>query len=296
MIYLFVSIIFTSFIYIIFRAFSRFNVDPMPAIVFNYLARVIIGFFIEPQSFFTYVHKAPPVLLMLCVFTGVAFIAIFSLISRATRIMGVTSTTIVSRMSMVIPAGFSIIYYHESLGLMKVVGILMALIAIYFTVYEKKIEEIKEKKSKVNKTALLVPIFLFLGSGLADMLLKISQKEFMMNKLDYVYIDILYSVSALTGIIVLIVTRTSLKTIFRRQNLIWGIILGADNYIALLLFLLALTKGNMQGSQVFPINSVGIVLFSTLFAIIFYKEKLKGHRILGLALAVCAILIISLSA
>jgi len=296
MLYLFTSIIFTALLYIIFKAFARYGVDPLPAIVFNYTARVILGLIIDPEGLTTYVQKAPPLLLALCIGTGILFIAVFSLVSKGTRTLGVTATTIVSRMSMVIPAAFSIIYYKESLGWMKFTGILLAMIAIYFTVYEKKIKVLTNHgATKKSKKALWLPIFLFLGGGFADTLLRMAQIEYMPLKLDYVYIDILYSVSAITGIIALIVTRTSFKTIFKKQNIIWGFILGADNYVALLLFLLALTKGKLQGSQVFPINSVGIVLFSTVFAIIFYHEKMQTNKIIGLCLAISAILLISLS-
>jgi drug/metabolite transporter (DMT)-like permease len=297
MIYLFVSIIFTAFIYVIFRAFVQYGVDPLPAIVFNYVSRVFIGLIIDPESFTTYIHNAPPPLLLLCIGTGVCFIMIFSLVSQATRTLGITATTIISRMSMVIPAGFSILYYGENLGWMKFCGIILALIAIFFTVYKKKEKEEAPGApvTAMGKLGIVLPILIFLGSGVADTFIKIAQTEYMPKKLDFVYIDILYSVSALTGIIALLVNRTPVKTMFRKVNLLWGFILGAVNYIALLLFLLALTKGGLQGSKVFPINSVGIVLFSALFALMFYKEKLNARKIFGLLLAVGAILLISWS-
>jgi uncharacterized membrane protein len=295
MLYLFASILFTSFIYIIFKLFPRFNVDPLPAITFSYVSRVIFGFIIDPQSIGAYFSKTPLNLFLLAVSTGVTFIIIFSLVSRSTREIGVSATTITSRMSMVIPAGFSVILYNESLGAIKIIGIIIALIAIYFTVYQKKIGTISNTSATDTfKKSLFLPLFLFLGSGLADLLLKISQKNFMMNKPDFLYIDLLFTASAVAGITALAFNRIPVKQIVKKQNLFWGFVLGITNYISLLLFIMALTKGNLQGSQIFPINSVGIVLISTLLAMIFFKEKLVLNKTIGLVLAIGAILLISL--
>jgi drug/metabolite transporter (DMT)-like permease len=295
MFYLFASIFFTSFIYIIFKSFTRFGVDPLPAIVMSYVSRVIFGFIIEPNSLGQYFSKIPVNLLLLASATGVTFIIVFALVSRSTREIGVSSTTIISRMSMVIPAGFSIILYGDSLGWLKISGIVLALIAIYFTVYQKQGKVISGQGATIkNKRRLMLPVFLFAGSGIADTFLKISQKSYMLHKPDFLYIDMLFTASAVAGIIALLFIKMPLKQILKKQNLLWGLILGITNYISLLLFILALTKGNLQGSQIFPINSVGIVLVSALLAMIFFREKLVPHKIAGLILAVVAILLISL--
>jgi drug/metabolite transporter (DMT)-like permease len=294
LLYLFASIFFTSFIYIIFKSFPRFKVDPLPAITVSYVGRVILGFIIEPNSLGRYFTNIPVNLLLLAAATGVTFIVVFSLISRSTREIGVSSTTIISRMSMIIPAGFSVIMYNESLGLYKILGILIAFAAIYFTVYQKKIETVSEPGTTVKyKKSFWLPLFLFLGSGLADLLLKISQKNYMADKADFLYIDMLFMSSAIAGTIALAFNRMPIRQILKKQNILWGMLLGIVNYISLLLFIKALTSGNLDGSQIFPINSVGIVLISTILAIIFLRERLKSNRIAGLVMAVVAILLIS---
>jgi multidrug transporter EmrE-like cation transporter len=50
-----------------------------------------------------------------------------------------------------------------------------------------------------------------------------------------------------------------------------------------------------EGSVVFPINNVSIIVLSTLIAILFFKEKLQKINSLGLAFALVAIALIALS-
>ncbi|MEM9680264.1 MAG: EamA/RhaT family transporter, partial [Bacteroidota bacterium] len=64
-----------------------------------------------------------------------------------------------------IPVIFGIYAYKEGIGLQKIVGIILALIAVYMT-------SIKTNNQTVLTRSLYLPIILFFGSGVIDTSIK----------------------------------------------------------------------------------------------------------------------------
>jgi len=58
-------------------------------------------------------------------------------------------------------------------------------------------------------------------------------------------------------------------------------------------FLLKAFKTDIESSTLFTINNVGIVILTTVFALLFFKEKLIKKNWIGIALAVFSILLVS---
>lgn len=291
MLYLFTSILFTSSLYILFKLFPRYKVNAFPAIVFNYITCAVLGTLFYQKPVYDYLMEIPLILFLLSVITGIFFIVVFYAQNLATRQLGVAGGTVVSRMSLVIPATYSIIVVGEKLTVMKVAGIMLALAAIYFTVYaaapDKEKKEISDKK--VN---WITPLLAFLGVGLTDTLLNISRRFFIEDKPDLIYTDFLFGAAAVTGIFILSAQKAPFPMVFKPQNLFWGILLGVLNYFSLYFFIHALSSHALEYSKLFPVNSVGIVLVSTLASILFFKEKMNWRRISGIGMAIAAILLL----
>jgi uncharacterized membrane protein len=58
-------------------------------------------------------------------------------------------------------------------------------------------------------------------------------------------------------------------------------------------FLLKAFKTDLESSTLFTINNVGIVILTTIFALLFFKEKLIKKNWVGIALAVISIVLVS---
>jgi drug/metabolite transporter (DMT)-like permease len=309
MLYLFTSILFTSSLYVLFKLFPRYKVNSFVAIVFNYITCGLVGTQFYQKPLYDYLLEISLMLFLLSIITGIFFILVFYAQNLATRQLGVAGGTVVSRMSLVIPASYSIIMLGERLSLTKVLGILLALAAIYFTVYagekkdkqnEKEEEDAKENTAekeklggkKNKKITWLIPLLAFLGVGLTDTLLNISRSYFIEGKPDFIYTDFLFASAAITGIFILSAQKAPVKTVFKPQNVLWGILLGLLNYFSLYFFIKALASNQLEFSKLFPINSVGIVLVSTLASILFFREKMTWRRLLGIGMAIAAILLL----
>ena len=76
----------------------------------------------------------------------------------STQKAGITITSISTKMSVVFPMLFSILYYNEDIYLLKIAGMALALIAIIFT-------SLKGKNDKGGLKNFIFPAVLFFGMG-----------------------------------------------------------------------------------------------------------------------------------
>jgi drug/metabolite transporter (DMT)-like permease len=121
------SIVFSSFIFILFKLFPKFGVDTFQAIVFNYFTACICGFALYGDSWSNaawtdtnWMYAA-----LIC---GILFISLFVLMGKSSQINGVAITSVAVKMSMAISAIF--IGFGETFGLLKIAGIAMAIIGV----------------------------------------------------------------------------------------------------------------------------------------------------------------------
>ena len=91
-----------------------------------------------------------------------------------------------------------------------------------------------------------------------------------------------------------------IKTIKKREsfgykNIIAGIILGVPNYYSIIFLIKALQNKNFESSTLFTINNVAIVVVSTLVGLFFFKEKFSVKNKIGVAMAVLAIILVTIA-
>ena len=141
MTYLILSILFSSGIFIIFKYFGVYKVDVLKAIFVNYLVAFFMGFLLAERHIpilEIYLEKWFFGALIL----GALFVSIFFVMAMTAQKNGVSVTAIAGKMSVVVPVFFGIILYNESVTFLKVLGIVVALIAVYLSsVKEEKLEK-----------------------------------------------------------------------------------------------------------------------------------------------------------
>lgn len=282
MIFLIATVLLNTLLAILFKLFPRFNVNTLQAIVVNYWVCVITGsvflghFSVSSESLQQ--PWFPWALLM-----GVGFISIFNLIGYCTRVAGITTTTIANKLSLVIPVLVSVLLYHESTGLWKIAGIILAIPAVYFTAHEK------EKSSG----SLFWPGLLFVGSGLLDALVKYVEQGYLPQPVvQTVYTIHVFAVAAVSGTVLLTVQLLRRKTVFAWRNILAGICLGVPNYFSIYFLIRLFNSHFLQSSAALPVNNICIVICSSVAAILLFREKATPMRLLGLLLSVIAIMLI----
>jgi drug/metabolite transporter (DMT)-like permease len=212
----------------------------------------------------------------------------FQFVGYAVPKIGLGVTGISTRMGVVMPILFSILYYHEQIRALKVIGILLALTALFFIMYRKNI-------LKTQTKYMFFPLLLFLGSGIADTFVKYSQQEFVSDELLPFFSTMIFFVSLIVGLIINLFRKESLFRNLNWKIIAWAVMLGTVNLGSIFFLLNALKNSNIDSSIVFGINHLSIITLVVLSGIIFFKEKLTKTNWLGIAFAFIAIIILTFS-
>jgi drug/metabolite transporter (DMT)-like permease len=289
MIFLALSIIASTLIFVIFRLFASYNINTLQAIVVNYFVACscgVIGYqnSIElsaiPQYNWFYYTLA----------LGALFIIVFNLMAITTQHNGLSVVSVATKMALVIPIAFGLWYYKEPLGTSKAAGIVLALIAVYLVAVKKDSSIILQKKN------LVFPVLVFLGSGLIDTSLNFLQNDFITDKsLIPLFSSTIFLTAGVIGIMVLVAQKIKGVLVLEFKNIIAGIVLGIPNYFSIYFLVKALRSDLFDSSGIFTINNVGIVIISTLLGIVFFKEQLSIKNWIGITLAVISIALVSLA-
>ena len=292
MFYLIASILIFTLIFVVFKLYERFKVDILQAIVVNYIVAFITSMIAyKIQVGFDDLSVSNIVEMDWFYYTfglGILFIVVFILIARTTQTNGLSVASVATKMSVIIPIIFGLIYYKESLGVLKFIGILFALMAVYFV-------SVKSKDGlKLNKRDLILPLLVLLGSGIIDTSIKFLEEAYVAENDISIFSATIFFSAAVLGILLLIYNSFNGKIKIELKNIIGGIALGIPNYFSIFLLVKALRSDILESSGIFAVNNVSIVTLSTIAGIILFKEKLLPKNWLGIALAILSIVLISL--
>ncbi len=279
MIYLLLSILFSSLLYAILKCFKKFNINTLHAIITNYFVAFSSGFLLADTRM--NIHEVVSsswffgALLM-----GILFILVFNIMGITAQISGVAVASVASKMSVVIPIIFGLIVYQESAGVLKIIGILLAITSVYLTSIKSKIG--------FKWRNLLYPALLFLGSGAIDTSLKYMETQINTHQITHFSITV-FGFAGTFGLLYILISRNNK---IQWRSILGGIVLGIPNYFSLIFLLKALGVDGMESSTLFTINNVSVVLFTTFIGIFFFKEKLLSKNWVGILLALVSILLV----
>ncbi|WP_149276042.1 DMT family transporter [Pareuzebyella sediminis] len=286
MAYLALSILASSLIFVIFKLFSKHGVQTIYAIVVNYFIAGTMGFILynDGGNWKTIIDKP---WFWGTLLLGVLFIVVFNLMAITSQRSGVSVASVATKMSLVIPVLFGVVVYKEELGALKVLGIFLALAAVYFS-------SIKQQSLIVQKASLVFPVLVFLGSGIIDTSIKYIQ-EMYINENEYpLFSAAVFGSAAFSGTVMLSIKSLKKPLKFNSKNILGGIALGIPNYFSIYFLLKALENETLNSASIFTINNVAIVMFSTLLGILLFKEKISLMNWAGIALAILSIVIVAL--
>ena len=285
MFYLLISICIPSFLFVIFKLFDVLKVNTFQAIVVNYFVAAVLGFYLSNNSVsFQEIPNQP--WFIGAFLLGIMFILVFNVMALTSQKNGLSVASVSSKMSVVIAIVFGVWYYEESLGFIKLSGILLALIAVYLT-------SVKEKKeTTVKQVSLLFPILLFFGSGAIDTSLKFIETSFVEEGGVPLFSATIFGCAFILGMTILLYQIVKGTFRFEFKNILGGILLGVPNYFSIVYLLKALSTDGMESSTAFTLNNVGIVILSTLFGLFIFKEKLIWKNWLGIVIAIVSILLV----
>jgi drug/metabolite transporter (DMT)-like permease len=264
-----------------FKLFKRYDTNAYQAIVFNYPTAAI----------FCYLFLSPPInvmpstsdwLLFCCV--AILLISIFYFISKSIATAGMVLTAIAQRISLIIPVLAAFLLFSEVLTSIKIIGLIIGFAAIYASKPSGKID--------LKNVSNWYPIIVFLGTGILDILFnyltKIPQISFT------VALVFIFSIASILGFLSLLYQKIKGTLRLQPKAILAGIVLGLFNFGSIYFYIKALQIESSNPSIVFSCLDIGVISLSSIVGIILFKEKLSKLNLIGLGLALIAIVILNL--
>jgi drug/metabolite transporter (DMT)-like permease len=284
-IYLLLSILFNAVLFIIIKLFAKFNIDALQALVVNYFIAFGVGLFFLDTTF------SPTVILSQdwfkgSILLGFVFISTFYATTITSQRNGLSVASVASKMSVIIPIILGVILYNETLGMIKILGILLALIAVYFT-SKKETGEIQQASN------LLFPILVFIGAGTIDSSLKYLQTFHVPSNQIGLFSSVTFFCAFSVGVLTLLFLSLNGKIKFAGRNILGGIALGLPNFFSLYYLVKMLEAKAFESATLFTIHNIAIVLVSTFVGILFFKEKISMRNAIGIGLALFALFLVT---
>jgi drug/metabolite transporter (DMT)-like permease len=286
MLFLLLSILSSFVILVIFKVTEKHDIPVIHPIIINYFIASGLGYYNAGLTF-EKVAEIPIEWYWPAAFVGSLFVFTFFLIGLSTRKAGIALTTVASKMSFVFPMFFSILiddkddYTHTKLLLL-----LMAMAAVYLTVYRKR------KKTIESLFIVLLPFMLFVLLGLADSIVKFSQTYYIKNETDSSAFSFLtFGFSAIWSIALIFFQKKKLA-ILKPKTLLSGILIGLANFGSMYFLINALNALEINNSIVIALNNTGVVLASVIAALFIFREKLSLMNRFGIALSIATFAIL----
>ncbi|MFD2098365.1 EamA/RhaT family transporter [Flagellimonas iocasae] len=286
MIALALSILSSTLIFVVFKLYDTYRVQTLYAIVVNYMVACITGFFlyegtVDIGQLFNASWFWGPILM------GMLFITIFNLMAKTAQVAGVSVASVATKMSLVIPVIVGIWLFDERLTFIQIIGIVLALVAVYLA-------SLKQKHLVINRQTLLLPFLVFLGSGIIDTSIKYFEELHLTDAEVPLFSSMVFGCAALTGILFIGIRTKSTPLKVNFKNILGGIALGVPNYFSIYFLIRALRTDMLSSAAIFTLNNVAIVMLSTLVGIVLFKERLSLKNWSGVALAVVSIVLVAL--
>lgn len=288
MIFLLLSVLSSSVIFVVFKLFHKFKINTLQAIIFNYFVACTAGILIDDRPFNPARIPSEPWFFGILIL-GVLFICIFYLAALTTQRSGLSVVSVATKMSVAIPVLFGILMYNESTGLIKISGIILALIAVYLTSIKKK------EGITIRKRNLVYPLMVFFGSGIIDTTIKYLESSYVAEVDVALFSSSIFGTAGSIGVLVLIFQAFRGELKLSIKNVLGGIMLGIPNFGSIYFLVLALRSNGVESSTIFPLNNVAIVMVSTFLGILLFKEKMLLKNWIGIGVAILSIILIATS-
>jgi drug/metabolite transporter (DMT)-like permease len=288
MIFLGLSVICSVLLGFIFKLFPRFGVDSFQAIIFNYYTCLVCGW-IQLGKFPVATDGLSAPWVPFALILGFIFISGFNFAAMTVRYFGVTISQIMQKMSILITVPFAILMYHETSGLAKIGGFLLALASIILVNWPSRKQE---EQTEGNKKRWWIPFLTWALAGALELLFVVVKHENLVDTNNPSFITTIFFTAGTIGLAVATAGWITGRIRFSWRNVAGGIILGIPNYGSMLFLLMALGHG-MEGSFVFPAINVSIIALTTILAVALFQEKLSALKWIGFFLALLSIVLIS---
>jgi len=282
MIYILLSISCSVTVAVLLKLARRYKINVLQAVMWNYLAAITLGIiFFKPDL--KAVSTVPgPIIIAL----GILLPLLFLVLAASVRNIGIVKTDIAQRLSLFIPILAALFIFGEKFNNLRIAGIAVGFIAIVLTL-------LKKSEKRERNYAFIYPVLVFFGFGVIDVLFKQLAVD---QPLPYTTALLMaFCIAFFIALIVLAYTVIVKKQKIQLVNFACGIVLGCFNFGNILFYMKAHRSMTDSPSIVFAAMNMGVIVLGSIVGVLIFKEKVTKLNYIGIALALVAILLITLS-
>lgn len=282
MIYILLAVSCSVFVSVLLKLARRYDIDTRQAIMWNYSMAAFLTLVIYNPILPEFSGILIPAYLSL----GILLPTLFVVLALSVQYTGIVKTDIAQRLSLFIPILSSFLVFNEEASPTKVIGIIIAFLAIIFAIPWQK----GRNKGSAN---WLYPATVFVGMGVIDILFKQVAKTLSIPFTSSLLV--VFTIALFASLLYVVYLYIDKKLRFFFANAVFGWILGAVNFGNILFYLKAHQLLAAQPSLVFSAMNIGVIILGSVVGVVLFKEKLTGLNYAGIVLAIIAIIVMSLS-
>ena len=264
---------------VLLKVARRHNIAVSQAIAVNYaMAGLLCLLILRPQAA-SLLSPATPWWILAAL--GVLLPTIFLAMAGAVRHAGIVLSDAAQRLSLFIPLIAAFVLFGEILSASKLAGIALALVALACLLFRPGATTSGEG---AKKSALLL-LAVWVGYGSIDILFK------QLAKSGTAFSSSLFLAFVLAGLLsfIYLIAR---RTVWSARNVMAGVALGLLNFSNIYFYIRAHQVFPENPTLVFSAMNIGVISVGTLVGAGLFKEKLAWVNVLGIVLAIGAIVVL----
>jgi drug/metabolite transporter (DMT)-like permease len=281
MLFLILSIICSVTVGAIFKFTRVYSLSTVQIVAANYVAALVLCYLFFSPDLGTLDSKTP-----WGIYTalGVLLPSVFLFLAASINYMGIVKTDAAQRLSLFLPILAAWFLFGEHFNTLKISALLVGFPALLL---------ILAKPTSNQENKWIYPALVLLGFGVIDILFK--QIALYTN---LPFTTSLFVVFAIALIIMGAVVGYEIrfkKTKLSSKSFLFGGLVGIFNFGNIFFYLKAHQAFSQNPSTVFAGMNMGVIVVGSLVGILIFKEKVTKLNILGLFLALLAIVLIVVS-
>lgn len=281
MLFLILSVICSVTVGVIFKISRHYQVSAAQIVAYNYVFALVLCYLVFTPDLSVLNTSSP---WKIFIPLGILLPVVFLFLATSIKYMGIVKTDAAQRLSLIISILGAWLFFGEQFSGLKLIALLFGFPALLLILN-------KPTENKENKW--IYPALVLLGFGVIDLLFK---QIAMSSGLPFATsLFVLFSIA-----FVIMIFFNVYEILFRKvkmdfKGIIFGGLVGVFNFGNILFYLKAHQAFAKNPSTVFAGMNMGVIVIGTLVGVFVFKEKVTKLNIIGLLLALIAVVFIVVS-
>lgn len=280
--YLAVSVLCSVTVSVLLKVARDRAIDIRQAILGNYaVAAVLCWVLLAPDPSRLFQAQTPWLVLLAL---GVLLPLVFIAMANSLRHAGIVRSDAAQRLSLFIPLLAAFLLFGDQLTLRKSGAIILAFLALFCLLRRPRHAQAPGPDARTSHAIWMWPLVVWVGYGVIDILFKQLARAGTATSGGLLISFILAGLLMLGYLL-------ARRIRWRASHLVAGLVLGLVNFGNILTYVRAHQHLPEHPALVFAVMNMGVITLGTLVGVLLFREPLSRVNVLGLVLALTAVVL-----